>query len=126
MPVILVGFTTNLSGLFPQLQRMVTQHQYIMRQFARPPRRLDYCGVITLIVSSLIPWIHFMFYCSPRIGLAYSLLTISCGALAVSVALGDSFAVPNRRVQRVGEVPGFKSNQYNLILTANTSPSPYN
>jgi adiponectin receptor len=64
--------------------------------------KLDYVGVIVLIVTSYIPWLHFAFYCNTSVKLGYIFILLLLGALCISVVVKDEFREPSYRWIRFG------------------------
>jgi len=59
--------------------------------------RLDYCGIIVLIVTSHIPWLHFVFYCDSLVQLFYITSFLALGAMAICFVMRDEFRRPGYR-----------------------------
>ena len=59
--------------------------------------RLDYCGVIVLIVTSHIPWLHFVFYCDHLVQFVYISSFLALGVMAVCFVVRDEFRRPSYR-----------------------------
>jgi len=59
--------------------------------------RLDYCGVVVLIVTSHVPWFHFVFYCDHLVQFVYITSFLALGAMAVCFVLRDEFRRPSYR-----------------------------
>lgn len=66
--------------------------------------RIDYCGVIILIMTSYIPWLHFAFYCQRYIKLSYMVLVTVLGLACISVVVRDEFREPCYRWLRLGKL----------------------
>lgn len=64
--------------------------------------KLDYIGIVTLIVGSAVPWFYYSFYCQYVVKVVYlsSIATLGCTAMIVS--LWDYFATPQYRPLRTG------------------------
>ncbi|GAU89113.1 hypothetical protein RvY_01704 [Ramazzottius varieornatus] len=62
--------------------------------------KLDYCGIAILIVGSIIPWLHFAFYCQPIAKWSYMGVISFLGISAVVVSLWDRFSQPRFRPMR--------------------------
>ncbi|GAV06055.1 hypothetical protein RvY_16094 [Ramazzottius varieornatus] len=62
--------------------------------------KLDYCGIALLILGSMVPWLHYSFYCQEVKKYTYigilSVLAIGC----VTVSLWDKFSEPSFRQAR--------------------------
>ena len=65
--------------------------------------RLDYCGIIVLIVTSYIPWLHFVFYCSSLVQCVYIGGFLSLGAASICFVVRDEFRHPSYRWIRFRE-----------------------
>ena len=59
--------------------------------------RLDYCGVIVLIITSHVPWFHFVFYCDHLAQFIYIGSFLVLGVMAVCFVLRDEFRRPSYR-----------------------------
>ncbi|KAK2155089.1 hypothetical protein LSH36_249g00039 [Paralvinella palmiformis] len=70
--------------------------------------KIDYCGVIALIVSSFIPWVYFGFYChDSTIKLMYMSSAVCLGSLCIWFVLQDKFREPRFRTIRAdGQIFG--------------------
>lgn len=66
--------------------------------------RIDYCGVIILIMTSYVPWLHFAFYCQLFVKLFYMLLVSALGMGCISVVVQDKFREPCYRWLRFGNI----------------------
>lgn len=75
--------------------------------------RLDYCGIIILIVTSFPPWLYFAFYCHWAIKCAYISLVTSLGVASVAVVLQDRFRTPAYLHLRAGENSNNDNNSTN-------------
>nr|AUS83921.1 adiponectin [Eisenia fetida] len=64
--------------------------------------KIDYCGVIILIMTSYIPWLHFAFYCQRYVKLSYMVLVTVLGLACISVVVRDEFREPCYRWLRLG------------------------
>ena len=64
--------------------------------------RMDYCGIIILIVASFVPWLHFAFYRDLVIQIAYLIAVGLFGAVCSSVVIRDEFSQPRYRTMRFG------------------------
>lgn len=64
--------------------------------------KIDYCGVIILIMTSYVPWLHFAFYCQLFVKLFYMLLVSALGMGCISVVVQDKFREPCYRWLRFG------------------------
>ena len=78
--------------------------------------RMDYCGIISLITFSFVPWIHYGFYLNPTLKLTYLIGVLSFGVIAVNLLMQDKYSEKDYRWLRVsvfimfgisGIVPGF-------------------
>ncbi|KAG9508714.1 Adiponectin receptor protein, partial [Fragariocoptes setiger] len=78
--------------------------------------RMDYCGIISLILFSFVPWIHYGFYLYPKLKAFYLILVITLGFMAVNILMQDKFSRKSYRWLRVltfisfgisGVLPGF-------------------
>ena len=65
--------------------------------------RLDYCGVITLIVSSFVPWLHFSFYCHDKMRMMYLIGIMTLGVICIIAVLDNRFGQPAYRPYRAGK-----------------------
>ena len=59
--------------------------------------RLDYCGVIVLIITSHVPWLHFVFYCNRLVQFIYIASLLALGVAAVCFVMRDEFRRPGYR-----------------------------
>lgn len=64
--------------------------------------KLDYCGVIFLISTSYILWMHFGFYCTLPLKLFYLLLCLALSMICMAVVLQDKFSNPQYGIFRAG------------------------
>ncbi|KAJ1028594.1 hypothetical protein NDA16_001760 [Ustilago loliicola] len=62
--------------------------------------KLDYVGIVVMIVGSFLPALHYGFYCHPHFQLAYSAAITTLGGLAMYVVLAPSYATPAYRPYR--------------------------
>jgi len=69
--------------------------------------RLDYCGIIVLIITSHVPWLHFVFYCDSLVQILYMASLLAVGALALCYAMRDEFRRPTYRWIRFRECVHF-------------------
>ncbi|KAJ2308291.1 hypothetical protein IWW54_004112, partial [Coemansia sp. RSA 2705] len=83
----------GLSALF----HTVTCHSHAVQ---RAYNQCDYVGIVCLIVGSCIPVFCYMFYCHPRLKLAYLSLIGVLGLLTVAVVVTPRFGTPDYRPLR--------------------------
>lgn len=96
------GFTTFFIGAIVCLGFSATFHtvQCHSERLAKQCNKLDYVGIVVMIVGSFLPALHYGFYCHPHFQLAYSLAITSLGALAMYVVIAPSYATPEYRFHR--------------------------
>ncbi|TKY87139.1 hypothetical protein EX895_003816 [Sporisorium graminicola] len=96
------GFTAFFIGSVVCLGFSATYHavqchsHVVSKQF----NKLDYVGIIVMIVGSFLPALHYGFYCHPHFQLCYSLGVTLLGALAMYVVLSPSYSTPQYRPHR--------------------------
>jgi len=64
--------------------------------------KLDYCGILILIVGSFVPWLYFGFYCSFLTKCLYISAILTLGLATVTLCLWDRFSLPHWRPLRAG------------------------
>lgn len=96
------GFTVFFIGSVICLGFSATYHTVQCHSQAVSKRfnKLDYVGIVVMIVGSFLPALHYGFYCHPHYQLLYSLAISSLGALAMYVVLSPSYATPAYRPYR--------------------------
>ena len=96
------GFTAFFIGSVVCLGFSSTYHAIQCHSHAVSKRfnKLDYVGIVVMIVGSFLPALHYGFYCHPHFQLGYSLAISSLGALAMYVVLAPSYATPAYRPYR--------------------------
>lgn len=65
--------------------------------------RMDYSGVIILISTSYVPWLHFAFYCHRFVKLMYIGLVSALAIACISIVVQDKFRQPSYRWLRFGK-----------------------
>ncbi|KAF8334218.1 hemolysin-III related-domain-containing protein [Cantharellus anzutake] len=70
------------------------------RQVAKRCNALDYTGIISLIVGSFFPSLHFGFFCEPKLHRLYLAGICSAGFLAAFIVLNPSYSTPKYRWAR--------------------------
>lgn len=70
---------------------------YIVRVF-----RMDYVGILLLLVTSFLPWLHYGFYCHNGIQAIYIALIAVLGVLCIFAVLHDQFNKSNMKPLRAG------------------------
>lgn len=63
--------------------------------------RMDYCGIISLITFSFVPWIHYGFYQYPTLKIIYLICVITMGLMGVNILMQDKFNQQSYRWLRV-------------------------
>ena len=76
-------------------------------------RRLDYCGIIMMIVASFTPWLYYGFYCRTTPAILYQVSVSGFGIACSVFALKDKFSLPEYRLIRAGR-HNFVSQSYNF------------
>ncbi|KAL3274274.1 hypothetical protein HHI36_015682 [Cryptolaemus montrouzieri] len=64
--------------------------------------KLDYCGIVFLIVGSYVPWLYFVFYCHFKPKLVYVTMMCTLGLMSLMVSLWDRFSETDWRPFRAG------------------------
>jgi adiponectin receptor len=59
--------------------------------------KLDYIGIVAMIVGSFFPMLHYGYYCNPHLQLFYSLSILSLGGLATYTVVAPKFTTPAYR-----------------------------
>jgi len=59
--------------------------------------KMDYVGIVALIVGSFIPAVYYLFYCDKTLQVSYIFILGSLGAVCIGIALADRFATPSFR-----------------------------
>lgn len=70
--------------------------QHVARSF----NKLDYIGIVVMIVGSFLPALHYGFYCHPEYQLLYSVGIVAMGAFAMYVVITPRYATPAYRPWR--------------------------
>lgn len=98
------GFTAFFLGSILCLGFSATYHTIQCHSFTVSKRfnKLDYVGIIVMIVGSFLPALHYGFYCHPHLQLFYSLSVTLLGLLAMYVVLSPSYSTPAYRPHRTG------------------------
>ncbi|XP_078520798.1 adiponectin receptor protein 2-like [Lissotriton helveticus] len=68
--------------------------------------KLDYCGITMLIVGSVVPWIYYWFYCSPKAQFTHLTTMLLLGATSILVSQWEYFSRTPYRVLRAGVFVG--------------------
>lgn len=63
--------------------------------------RMDYCGIISLITFSFVPWIHYGFYQHPTLKAFYLFSVITFGLIGINILMQDKFSLKQYRWIRV-------------------------
>lgn len=63
--------------------------------------RMDYCGIISLITFSFVPWIHYGFYLHPVYKLTYLIAVVTLGIFSVNLLMQDKYSEKSYRWLRV-------------------------
>ncbi|KAN0060360.1 hypothetical protein ACQY0O_007689 [Thecaphora frezii] len=69
---------------------------YVSRLF----NRMDYIGIVVMIVGSFMPALHYGFYCHPHFQLAYSMAIALMGSVAIYVVVAPKYGTPQYRPYR--------------------------
>lgn len=85
-------------GLSSTFHTFTCHSENVAKLFAK----LDYCGVIGLIVMSAVPWIYYGFYCRHFLKITYMSFMTVCGIVCITVVLRDKFSAPQYRSLRAG------------------------
>ncbi len=90
----IAGFTAFFIGSIICLGFSATYHtiQCHSHSVSKQFNKLDYVGIVVMIVGSFLPALHYGFYCHPHFQLAYSLAIVSLGGLAMYVVIAPSYA----------------------------------
>lgn len=67
---------------------------------AKQFNKLDYVGIVVMIVGSFLPALHYGFYCHPHFQLVYSLAITTLGGVAMYTVLAPRYATPAYRPYR--------------------------
>ncbi|KXS14494.1 putative hemolysin-III channel protein Izh2, partial [Gonapodya prolifera JEL478] len=70
------------------------------QEVAHAYNKLDYAGIILLIVGSFAPTLHYAFYCSPNTAHIYMGVQAVLGAVALYFTIAPHFATPHFRTFR--------------------------
>lgn len=62
--------------------------------------KLDYVGIVVMIVGSFLPALHYGFHCHPHFQMIYSVAIILMGAVAMYTVLAPQYATPKYRPYR--------------------------
>lgn len=97
-----LGFASYLIGALTVLTCSATFHTVAChsQQVARSYNKLDYVGIVAMIVGSFLPMVHYGFYCHPYLQLIYSFMILSLGAAAAYTVLSHKFTSPAYRPLR--------------------------
>lgn len=82
-----------------------TMHCHSMN-VSRVFSRLDYCGIISIVAGCFTPWIHFLFWCSPRIKIFYMVLAYTLCTLTVNLTMWEKFGRSHYRLLRAAVFTG--------------------
>ncbi|SYW77045.1 related to Adiponectin receptor 1 [Ustilago bromivora] len=98
----ILGFCAFFVGSIVCLGFSSTYHaiQCHSHSVSKKFNKLDYVGIVVMIVGSFLPALHYGFYCHPHFQLAYSSAIILLGGLAMYVVLAPSYATPAYRPYR--------------------------
>ncbi|SOV04563.1 related to Adiponectin receptor 1 [Ustilago sp. UG-2017a] len=98
----ILGFCAFFVGSIVCLGFSSTYHaiQCHSHSVSKKFNKLDYVGIVIMIVGSFLPALHYGFYCHPHFQLAYSSAIILLGGLAMYVVLVPSYATPAYRPYR--------------------------
>ncbi|KAK9888306.1 hypothetical protein WA026_000567 [Henosepilachna vigintioctopunctata] len=64
--------------------------------------KLDYCGIVFLIVGSYVPWLYFVFYCHFRARMVYLTMMCILGLTSITISLWDKFSENSWKPYRAG------------------------
>ncbi|ELT93769.1 hypothetical protein CAPTEDRAFT_103195 [Capitella teleta] len=98
-----LSFAVFFAGAFICMGCSTVYHTLICHSepYARFWAKMDYCGIVVLIVASFAPWVHFGFYCdSSNLKLFYLGSAFLCGMAAMFVVAADRFRGGEYRVLR--------------------------
>jgi channel protein (hemolysin III family) len=93
------GYASFLTGALTVFACSATFHTVSChsQQVARSYNKLDYVGIVAMIVGSFLPMLHYGFYCHPRLQAAYMTMIVSLGAAATYTVLSKKFTSPAYR-----------------------------
>ncbi|GAC96231.1 adiponectin receptor protein 1 [Pseudozyma hubeiensis SY62] len=98
------GFTCFFIASIICLAFSATYHTIQCHSFhiSKHFNKLDYVGIVVMIVGSFLPALHYGFYCHPHFQLAYSIGISTLGGLAMYTVLAPRYATPAYRPYRTG------------------------
>ncbi|KAK0546820.1 hypothetical protein OC845_004402 [Tilletia horrida] len=70
------------------------------RRISASFNKLDYIGIVVMIVGSFLPALHYGFYCHPHLQTLYATMIVSLGSLAMYTVVAAKYATPAYRPVR--------------------------
>jgi adiponectin receptor len=94
-----LGYASYLAGAITVLTCSATFHALHCHseKVSKSYNKLDYIGIVAMIVGSFLPMIHYGFHCHPHLQLLYSIMIVSLGSAAAYTVLAQKFSSPAYR-----------------------------
>lgn len=94
-----LGFASYLAGAITVLTCSATFHTLHCHseKVSSSYNKLDYIGIVAMIVGSFLPLIHYGFHCHPHLQLLYSVMIVTLGGAAAYTVLAKKFSSPAYR-----------------------------
>jgi len=70
------------------------------RKISAAFNKLDYVGIVVMIVGSFLPALHYGFYCHPHLQAVYTSMIVGLGGLAMYLVINPVYATPAYRPVR--------------------------
>ncbi|CAD6890425.1 unnamed protein product [Tilletia controversa] len=70
------------------------------KRIAASFNKLDYIGIVFMIVGSFLPALHYGFYCHPQLQMHYTTMIVGLGGLAMYAVINPIYATPAYRPMR--------------------------
>ncbi|WFD29330.1 hypothetical protein MSPP1_000339 [Malassezia sp. CBS 17886] len=99
-----VGLAVFLVAAVTCLVCSATYHTFSCHSLAvsKSFNRLDYVGIVVMIVGSNIPALHYSFYCRRDLQAAYVAVVVALGTVALNLVVRPVYATPRYRPVRAG------------------------
>ncbi|PWN32913.1 HlyIII-domain-containing protein [Meira miltonrushii] len=94
-----LGYASYLAGAITVLTCSATFHTLHCHseKVSKSYNKLDYIGIVAMIVGSFLPMIHYGFHCHPNLQLLYSVMIVTLGGAAAYTVLAQKFSSPAYR-----------------------------
>lgn len=94
-----LGYASYLAGAITVFTCSATFHTLHCHseKVSKSYNKLDYIGIVAMIVGSFLPMIHYGFHCHPNLQLLYSVMIVILGGAAAYTVLAQKFSSPAYR-----------------------------